>query len=60
MQYLIAYTSNPQLTDTSNYNVTISGAGLQVSRDFGFGVYNGCGGNGDKGTTLDQSTSSIE
>ena len=38
MQYLIAYTSNPELTDTSNYSVTINGAGLQVSRDFGFGV----------------------
>ena len=37
MQYLIAYTSNPELTDTSNYAV-INGAGLQVSRDFGFGV----------------------
>ena len=38
MQYLIAYTSNPDLTDTLNYNVTINGGGLQVSRDFGFGV----------------------
>ena len=36
VQYLIVYTSNPLLTDTTNsiYN----GAGLLVSRQFGFGV----------------------
>ena len=36
MQYLIVYTSNPELTDS--VNPTINGAGLQVSRNFGFGV----------------------
>ena len=36
VQYLIVYTSNPLLTDTTKsfYN----GAGLLVSRQFGFGV----------------------
>ena len=36
VQYLIVYTSNTLLTDTTNsiYN----GAGLLVSRQFGFGV----------------------
>ena len=38
VQYLIVYTSNPALTDTVNYNTTVNGAGLQVSRDYGFGV----------------------
>ena len=36
MQYLIVYTSNPELTDS--VNSTINGAGLLVSRQYGFGV----------------------
>ena len=35
MQYLIAYTSNPPLTAGP---VTRNGAGLAVSRQYGFGV----------------------
>ena len=35
MQYLIAYTANPNLTAGP---VTRNGAGLAVSRQFGFGV----------------------
>ena len=35
MQYLIAYTANPDLTAGP---VTRNGAGLAVSRQFGFGV----------------------
>ena len=33
IQYLIAYTANPLLTNTE-----VNGAGLSVSRKFGFGV----------------------
>ena len=36
VQYLIVYTSNPLLTDTTNSFE--NGAGLLVSRQFGFGV----------------------
>ena len=36
MQYLIVYTSNTELTNTAN-SIT-NGAGLLVSRQFGFGV----------------------
>ena len=42
VQYLIVYTSNPALTKSvtsSNVNgAIINGAGLRVSRQFGFGV----------------------
>ena len=42
VQYLIAYTSNPSLTNsvalTSINQAIVNGAGLQVSRQFGFGV----------------------
>ena len=42
VQYLIVYTSNPALTNsvtsTSIDGAIINGAGLQVSREFGFGV----------------------
>ena len=36
MQYLIVYTSNTALTNTTDS--IINGAGLLVSRQFGFGV----------------------
>ena len=36
MQYLIVYTSNPALTNS--VNSTVNGAGLLVSRQYGFGV----------------------
>ena len=36
IQYLIVYTSNPNLTNTSLYST--NGAGLRVSREFGFGA----------------------
>ena len=36
VQYLLVYTSNPQLTN--NTMITVNGAGLVVSRQFGFGV----------------------
>ena len=36
MQYLIVYTSNPLLTDL--IDSIINGAGLLVSRQYGFGV----------------------
>ena len=38
VQYLIVYTSNPGLTESVNSSITINGAGLQVSREYGFGV----------------------
>ena len=38
VQYLIVYTSNPTLTNTVNNTAIINGAGLQVSRHYGFGV----------------------
>ena len=37
VQYLLVYTSNPQLTG-SNTTITVNSAGLVVSRQFGFGV----------------------
>ena len=37
IQYLIVYTSNPALTNSVR-STNINGAGLQVSRQFGFGV----------------------
>ena len=36
MQYLIVYTSNPLLTNVTNS--IINGAGITVSRQYGFGV----------------------
>lgn len=36
MQYLIVYTSNPLLTNVTNS--IINGAGIIVSRQYGFGV----------------------
>lgn len=38
VQYLIVYTSNPGLTNSGDSAITINGAGLQVSREYGFGV----------------------
>ena len=36
VQYLLVYTSNPRLTNNTDF--TKNGAGLVVSRQFGFGV----------------------
>lgn len=38
VQYLLVYTSNTELTNTVSYDSAINGAGLRVSRDYGFGV----------------------
>ena len=37
VQYLIVYTANPDLTNDTD-NLTRNGAGLAVSRQYGFGV----------------------
>ena len=37
--YLVVFTSNPTLTSGGSY--TTNGAGLRISREFGFGVLDG-------------------